>query len=117
MELTEYQKNARTKLLETLKRIDSSKKVSHHGICIQLEELLVWTEEANLCLRMFLNEASKWPEHSGNRYYPVKSLVKHLSDSEYYYMRNDCGSTWKGKYGASRKRLLRFVIKELSKHD
>lgn len=65
-----------------------------------------------------------WPEYSGNRYYPVPGIEcadPEETEPEYYDFEDaevtfdDCSNMWEGEYGASRTRLLNFMIDEITK--
>lgn len=55
----------------------------------------------------------KWPEYSGCHLYPVPSDVLDDLAVDAYYRNLYSNTMWTGEYGASRRRLLDFIIKEL----
>ncbi len=91
----------RLEIVEDLKRIQrqaNSKLKPPTGICGQLHL------DNDLKDRVVF-AMTRWPEYSGCPIYPVKGKRKY----EYNYAYG-AGTLWTGRYGARRKRLLKFLI-------
>lgn len=58
-----------------------------------------------------------WPEFSGDRSYPVPSPYPHITPMQAFGHGDvDFGiPKWKGKYGASRRRLFAFLLEQIAK--
>lgn len=52
----------------------------------------------------------KWPDYSGNVIYPVKSVKAGLQNPSRAFW--GAINMWEGEYGASRMKLLNFMIRE-----
>lgn len=91
----------------------------HHvpgcGICQQLK---LWAYHAEVSMKQvnaaFTDIAARWPEHSGDGYYPVPSPDARMRAEDYYLQASRVQMWLPGEpYADARLRLLRFVIDEL----
>lgn len=101
----------------------------HRGICDQIDSRIdyencygsqAWILDKQgqplFRIKSWLKTQFKlWPEFSGETRYPVPSLNPLNSAEEYFQYRADEDAMWKGEYGKSRKRLLKFLQEQFSK--
>lgn len=81
---------------------------SPHGICTTVQILTKFTPQLESDVYDII---SRWPEHSGNRDYPVPHPTM---DPKLAYLKTD--NLWEPTpYGDARRRLYHFVIAELRK--
>lgn len=90
-----------------------------HGICLAAKYnfgIEVVDEIEQLLHGIFV----KWPEYSGNVYYPVPDpdwdddMYSEADAAEYAYNQAGIDTMWQGPYGEARMRLLDFIIQTLS---
>lgn len=89
----------------------------YRGICSSVWRTVPFDHPHKMEVSQLLdNLFQRWPEFSGNVGYPVPHPT--LAASSAYMMGtyglNDV-SMWRGEYGESRRRLLNWMIDELSK--
>lgn len=97
-------------LLEVKK--SSEKQVLNIGICDAVHDVLYGMRKYKYRVafeQMLLELFKKWPEFSGDTYYPVPSCCEGLSSKQAYESLELWGSS---PYGDARLRLLNFLIEE-----
>lgn len=109
----EFQHKVRTELLRALINIQEELDAgvrNRRGLCfiIAYESECRYTIE---CGKLLHDYFEKWPEFSGSLAYPVPSPDKCYSAEEYFLDRRV--GKWTGEYGASRRRLLDWLIQQL----
>lgn len=101
-------------LLKRLENVDFSK---DQGICKQVLDVNN-TNDYCSCVAFLEKCFIRWPEYSGDIYYPVrvpstflfKIMHPFINTPEKAFRRLHC---WKGEYGESRERLLTFIKEEV----
>ena len=104
-------------VLDALNSIDPDKVEEEVGICDLVKEYLSNHSQLNygqvksLIDGMFRPLFVEWPEYSGNQVFPVPSPVDHINERDYYMLASTAAMWSKDSpYGASRRRLLTFLI-------
>lgn len=93
------------------------KEPPYRGICVIVWRAVPFDHPHKAEVNQLMDDLFlRWPEFSGNIKYPVPHPTM-AADDAYpmgVYGLNDV-SMWHGEYGESRRRLLRWMIDELSK--
>lgn len=77
-----------------------------YGICYHLTEHCADYRERHQAKQWML----EWPEHSGDELYPVQGTHRRNYQVQPEDAYDCCLNKWTGEYGASRKRLLNYLI-------
>ena len=108
--------NQKAILLAALLQVQKEGRTPTEGICFNVEMATFSTQGADdlAILRIMTSIWSTWPEFSGSSAYPVP-YIQDGEDCDPVRAYHAVDDKWTDQYGASRKRLLAFLIAQLQK--